>query len=470
MTSLTVQTHAAVGMSVGSSTLAAVAGRVVTGAPVVNRAGHPVGDFVHRVGDPLGVLAADGSLHAGADLLAEALLMLARKAAAGRPLPPAVAVAYPGHWGPTSVAALRRGLRRLPPWSCPGARLDLLADYAAAAAGMVADLPGRGVAAVCDFGSAGTTVALVDLDGFAAIGTPLRLTEFSGDTIDRALLTHVRSAAGITHRRDSPAGTATAAIEPLTRLRADCRAAKERLSAHTVTAVPGLGAGLRGDIRLTRPELDDLIRSPLACVPEAVRELLRRNHIAAAELAAVLSVGGGAAIASVSTTLSRHLRVPVITPAQPALAAATGAARQAAGPGEQSATEAVPVRPRPAPAALAWSAATDIPALTPGADVPTVGTPARPRLDFDRAPAPREYSAPVRAPWCQRPLLVASAVMMVIAGAGGATALALRSDAGVAPAPSAQLPMNPTPGGPSASAPAEQQSNHHADDQHGGQQ
>lgn len=450
MTSLTVRTHGAVGLSVGSSTLAAVADRVVTGAPVLNRAGHPVGDFVDRVGDPLGVLAADGSLHSGAELVAEALLVLARKAAAGRPLPSAVAVAYPGHWGPTSVAALHRAVRRLPPWASPGTRLDLLADYAAAAAGLVTELPGRGVAVVCDFGAAGTTVALVDLDGFTAIGTPLRLTEFSGEAIDRALLTHVLSAAGITHPRNPSGVAATAAIEPLTLLRADCRAAKERLSAHTVTAVPGRRAGLRGDIRLTRPELDDLIRSPLASVPEAVRELLRRNHVAAAELAVVLSIGGGAAIASVSTTLSRHLRVPVITPAQPALAAATGAARHAAGPGEESATEAVAVRPRPAPVALAWSVATDIPALVPApdADGPAVDAPARSRLAFDHAPAPRTPAprAPVPAPWYQRPLLVASAVMMVIAGAGGATALALRSD-GAAPAPSAQLPMNPTPGG-----------------------
>lgn len=449
MTSLTVRTHGAVGLSVGSSTLAAVADRVVTGAPVVNRAGHPVGDFVDRVGDPLGVLAADGALHSGAELLAEALLGLARKAAAGRPLPPTVAVAYPGYWGSTSVEALRRAMRRLPPWAARAARLELLPDCVAAAAGMGADLPGRGVAAVCDFGAGGTTVALVDLAGLAAIGTPLRLSGFSGEEIDRALLTHVLSAAGIAHPRHSSWAAATAAIEPLTRLRADCRAAKERLSAHTVTVVPGRGAGLCGDIRLTRPELDDLIRSQLASVPEAVRELLRRNQIAAAQLAVVLSVGGGAAIASVSTTLSRHLRVPVITPAQPALAAATGAARHTAGPAEQSDTEAVAVRPSPAPAALAWSVATDIPALVPapGADGPAAEAPARRRLDFDRAPAPREHRAPVPVPWYQRPLLVALAVMMVIAGAGGATALALRSDAGVAPAPSAQLPMKPTSGG-----------------------
>ena len=84
----------AVGLSVGSSTVAAVsAARAVTGRPVINRAGQPIEDFVDRVGDPVGIVAADGSLHSGADLLAEVLLALARRSTAGSPLPPTVAVA-----------------------------------------------------------------------------------------------------------------------------------------------------------------------------------------------------------------------------------------------------------------------------------------------------------------------------------------------------------------------------------------
>ena len=87
-----------VGLSVGASTLAAVtATHAVTGRPVVTRAGRPMDDFVDRVGDPVGIVAADGSLHSGAALLADALRELARTASPGQPLPTAVAVAYPGH-------------------------------------------------------------------------------------------------------------------------------------------------------------------------------------------------------------------------------------------------------------------------------------------------------------------------------------------------------------------------------------
>lgn len=441
MTSFAARSHLpAVGLSVGSSTVAAVsAGRAVTGRPVINRAGQPIEDFVDRVGDPVGIVAADGSLHPAADLLAEVLLALSRGATAGSPLPASVAVAYPGYWASVPVEALRRALRRLPPWTNVSVRLDLLPDYMAALGGLGTDLPSRGVAAVCDFGARGTTIALVDLDDFGLVGTPLRHSEFSGDAIDRALLAHVLTAAGIT-----AGGTGTSAIAPLNRLRSECRAAKERLSRHTATAIPGRVAGLRGNIRITRPELDDLIRTALATVPTAVQDLLRRNGIAPVELAAVVAVGGGAAIPSVTTTLSRQVGVPVITAGQPALVAATGAALRAARRDEDSHPVIVPARP--APAALAWSQATDIPELVPLLDEPVSAAarplhPAvRPHLDLASVPAPRKSVAP---PWYQQPVAVAAAVLMVIAGAGGAAALALRSDGDRPPAGTAQLPAGP---------------------------
>jgi molecular chaperone DnaK (HSP70) len=427
----------AVGLSVGSSTVAAVsAGRAVTERPVISRAGQQVGDFVDRVGDPVGIVAADGSLHSAADLLAEMLLKLTRTAMSGRPLPASVVVAYPGHWGPSAVEALRRGLHRLPPWTDGSVRVDLLPDYMAALAGLGTDLPSRGVAAVCDFGATGTTIVLMDLAAFRVVGPPLRHAEFSGDAIDRALLSHVLTAAGLT-----AGGTGTSAIAPLTRLRSECRTAKERLSAQTVTSIPGRVAGLRDNIRITRPELDDLIRTASVTVPTAAQELLRRNGIASIELAAVVSVGGGAAIPSVTTTLSRHLRVPVITPRQPALAAATGAALRASRRVEDSVTVVVPTRP--APAALAWSQATELPELVPLVDkvVAPVRAAARPCLEFTLEPAPR---IPAAMPWYQQPVAVAAAVLMVIAGASAAAALALRSGADATSVGTAEL-VEPAP-------------------------
>ena len=51
---------------------------------------------------------------------------------------------------------------------------------------------------------------------------------------------------------------------------------------------------------------------------------MERNGVRAGDLAAVASTGGGARIPLVTTTLSEHFRVPVITAPHPELAAAIG--------------------------------------------------------------------------------------------------------------------------------------------------
>ncbi len=123
-------------------------------------------------------------------------------------------------------------------------------------------VPTRGVIALCDFGGTGTSITLVDAaNGFAPIGPTVRHTDLSGDLIDQALLTHVindLSAAGTIDL------SGTSAIGSLTRLRAQCRGAKERLSTAAVTSLVAELPGHRSDVRLTRNELDEAIRAPLA--------------------------------------------------------------------------------------------------------------------------------------------------------------------------------------------------------------
>ena len=122
----------------------------------------------------------------------------------------------------------------------------------------------------------------------------------------------------------------TSAIGSLTRLRAQCRGAKERLSTAAVTSLVAELPGYRGEVRLTRNELDEAIRAPLADFVGVVQETLERNGIRSADLVAVASVGGGARIPIITTTLSEHFRVPVITTGQPELTAAIGGGLRAA--------------------------------------------------------------------------------------------------------------------------------------------
>jgi actin-like ATPase involved in cell morphogenesis len=438
---MTPSTPQALGLSIGTTTLAAVtADRAVTGRPAINRAGWLLDDF----GDPVGIVAPDGSVHTGAALLAEALHEVARSATAGCPLPESVAVAYPAHWRPVAVHALGRALRRIPAWS---SGVVLVPDHAAALTALRENpgIPERGVIAVCDFGASVSTLTLVDAsDGI--LGEPVRYPDFSGDLIDRALLSHVLTAAGAT-----PGATGTSAIKALTRLRTECREAKERLSTLTATTVPGV----RGDIRVTRPELDEIVREPLVGVVDAVQDALRRNGISPSDLVAVASVGGMAAVPAVTTTLSDMLRVPVVTARRPALAAATGAALRAARPaGQTSATVITPAhnQPESSAPALAWSHAPDVPDFVPQlSSRPAESADPRPRVDFVPQDAP---PGDERQPWYRKPLVVAAAVLAVVAGAGGATAVALRADTAASPArPSVITTEPPAPVSPVADGP-----------------
>ncbi len=158
--------------------------------------------------------------------------------------------------------------------------------------------------ALLDFGGSGTSITLADAaSAFEPIDETTRYTEFSGDQIDQALLSHVlvdiADAGGV-----DPAGTA--AVGSLARLREECRHAKERLSAETVTELTVELPGHRSGIRLTRTELESLIADPLAGVLGELENALERNGIGWANVAAVVTVGGGASIPLITQRLSEH--------------------------------------------------------------------------------------------------------------------------------------------------------------------
>ena len=150
--------------------------------------------------------------------------------------------------------------RRLAPNGMPA---RLISDAVASLTALHANpgLSPHGVVALLDFGGGGTSITLADAaSAFEPIEDTTRYTEFSGDLIDQALLNHVldgiANAGGV-----DPAGTA--AVGSLTRLREECRNAKERLSAETVTELIVELPGYRSGIRVTRTELESLIAQPL---------------------------------------------------------------------------------------------------------------------------------------------------------------------------------------------------------------
>lgn len=476
-------TRTALGLSIGATLLTAVtADNAVSRTPVLTLSEHrppevglpsetgmgasgrglTIGDFVDRVGDPVAILASDGSSHRSETLLASALRALAYVVTAGRPLPNVTAVSYPAHWRTAAVEALRRALAQVPEWSREP--VTLLPDVTTAVTALAGDpgLPTRGVIAVCDFGGSGTNVALVDAaGGYRPIGPVVRHQDFSGDLIDQALLSQV---IGDLAGAGSVDLGSTSAIGSLARLRTQCRDAKERLSDNAVTALPVELPGYRGDVRLTRNELDEAVRAPLHNVVDLVDDTLRRNGVRPADLVAVATVGGGARMSAVTTALSEQLRVPVITTPRPAVSAAIGAALRALrGPDDDSATAMAYVAPAtmaaaaysndpaPASAALAWSQADDLPDLEPALpDGPGSLTSARPQIAFEEEPAIAP-AADRPARWYRSPVAVMVAAVILSVGTISAVGVVLANDAMTTPSSTPSPSIATTPAG---SAPA----------------
>jgi molecular chaperone DnaK (HSP70) len=214
------------GLSVGATNLAGTRGgqTAVIRPAELTLHGQRLTGFVDRVGDPVPLIALDGSKYRPEELLADALGSIAHVVTDGAPVSD-VAVTVPAHWRASVVDALRRNLR---------GGLPVVSDATAALTALRADpgLPTHGVIALCDFGGSGTSITLANAArDFSPFGETVRFPDFSGDQIDQALLTHV--VAGLADI--DPSGTAM--VGSLMRLRDECRQAKQRLSASTATAV-----------------------------------------------------------------------------------------------------------------------------------------------------------------------------------------------------------------------------------------
>lgn len=512
----------ALGLSIGATNLAAVtAEHAITRKPVLtlyrqrppevgvpsenprlDEPGLVITDFVDRVGDPIGIVAADGSMHRSEALVADGLRALAYAATGGRPLPESVAVTYPAHWGPVAVDALGVALSRVSEWSNKTQPPILIPDAASALFAVRANpgIPARGIVAICDFGGSGTSITLVDASAeYQPLEPTFRHHDFSGDLIDQSLLSYVMSEMPRTGPFD-PSGTS--AIGSLTRLRAECRTAKEQLSSSTATTMVDELPGRHGDIRLTRNELEDAIGDSLDSVVRVLEQAMGRNGIHAADLAAIVSMGGGATIPAVTTKLSGHFRVPVVTAPRPQLTAAIGGALRAArGPGDNipttmtpaasvTATQLAPLAASaaaaspPSPAApgtayqelkapkdeapkavpvssvqpaLAWSEAGEDSRSMPVDGGGSGYTSARPQLKFerDKQPAPEPKASII--PWYRLPAVIVISTAVAVLLVGTAVAIGLSSDGSGGkrvPPPVSTAPASSGPAAPSSPAPA----------------
>jgi hypothetical protein len=437
-----------VGLSVGATNLAGTRdGQAAVIRPAeVTVHGQRLTGFVDRVGDPVPLVAPDGSKHRPEELLADALTTMAHAVTAGAPVSD-VAVTVPAHWRASVVDTLRRNLR---------GRLPVISDATAALTALRANpgLPTHGVIVLCDFGGSGTSITLANAArDFSPFGETVRFPDFSGDQIDQALLAHVVAGQLDASQADP---SSTAMVGSLVQLRDECRSAKERLSASTATAVVAELPGQRADIRVTRTELEDLMAAPLSEFLAVLDETLQRYGVPAASVSAVATVGGGARIPLITQRLSEHLRAPVVTTAHPQLTAAEGAGLIAyRGRIVDTATALTPIAPALAAAtaamaasepstALAWSQDDGSEDVLPHSDA----SDSRPEVHFRHEEWQEEAQQPPR----RGPLVLFGLSAIAAAIATGVFGITLLSDSTTTPVDAASTATSTSPA-PAASAP-----------------
>jgi len=350
-------------------------------------------EFKRRLGDSTPLLLG-GSPFSAEALTARLLGAVLELVTAREGGPPAsVCVSHPANWGPFKIDLLRQAVRladvRVP--------VVFTTEPEAAAVSYARQerlAPGDTVA-VYDLGGGTFDAAVLRraAAGFEILGQPEGIERLGGIDIDAAVFNHVvRSVGDAMGQLDEDDPAAMAAVA---RLRAECTDAKEALSSDTDVTIPVMLPALTTEVRLTRAELENMVRPSLYDSIESLKRAVRSAGVEPAELSAVLLVGGSSRMPLVAQMVGSELNRPVAVDAHPKHAIALGAAWLASG-------AALPVDPDAVPPASAAAA------LVPR---PSSGAPASPST-------PVPPTAPVAPPSSRS--LAAAAGAGAAAGAAGA--------------------------------------------------
>jgi molecular chaperone DnaK len=402
--------------------------------------------FKRRVGDSVPLIL--GGMPLTAELLTARLLAwIVAEVTAQRGEPPAaIAVTHPANWG----AFKRERLDDIVRQAEVDGVITLTEPEAAAISYAAAErVPAGDVVAVYDLGG-GTFDASVlrkTPDGFEVLGTPSGVEHLGGIDVDEAVLAHVTQVLGVELTSLGDDETTRRAVA---RLRADCVEAKEALSADTQATISVVLPGLHHEVRITRAELEAMVRPLLEQSAAALRRAVTSAGLTAADVDRVLLVGGGSRMPLVAELVGEALGRPVFVDAHPKHATALGAALAAqahldandeakdtvVAPSEQP-----PVQPL-APAAPAGPSAAPATAPMP------IGSWAPP----SPAPAAPQPTAPGGAPAVvgsrRVPLMVGVAVAAVLA----VVAVALANGGGDDDPPANASADQPADGGTATSA------------------
>jgi len=339
--------------------------------------------FKRRLGDPTPVVLG-GTGHTADALMAVLLRRVVDVVSEREGGPPdLVTISHPANWG-----AYRRDLLHEVIQLAGIGDFRTVSDPEAAALfhDSIDEVPAGDVMAVYDLGGGTFDVAVARKagDGFEMLGLREGIDRLGGIDFDEAVLAHISGAVGVGPTDLESDDPSTAVI--LARLRVECAALKETLSSDTEVSVPVFVAGGETEVRLTRGDLEDMIRPALSQTIDALGRSLRSALVEPAEVATVVLLGGSSHIPLVARLLSEELGRPVGVAEHPKHAVALGAALSmrswAAGHGESTEGPSGP---------LSWVVLDAGLAASPDAlPVPPVAAPPTASGDPTATPAPAD--------------------------------------------------------------------------------
>ena len=270
-------------------------------------------EFKRRIGDPIPIVVA-GSPYSAQSLTARLLRAVVDAAADVRGGPADwVVLTHPANWGPFKIDLLQQAAELA---DVDGVRLCM--EPVAAALQYAATYPVAVAERVCVFDLGGGTFDACVLqrtaEGFEILGRPDGVEHLGGADFDEAVFRHVLRAL----EAASADPLAVDAQDPaLARLRRDCVDAKEALSADPETVVVANLAGRSTPVRLTRAELEEMIRPAIQEALDATVRALRSAQVAPADLRTFVLIGGSSRIPLVAEMLMAAFGRPVARTTNP---------------------------------------------------------------------------------------------------------------------------------------------------------
>jgi molecular chaperone DnaK len=393
-----------------------------------------------RIGDPI-ALVVGGRPFPAEQLAAELLHWVVGRATQRMgSRPDEVVLTHPANWGPYKRGLMEAILAsaELPSPSLMAEPTAAAAQYASRASMAVGDR-----IAVYDLGG-GTFDACVIMrsdEGFEVLGDAEGIERLGGIDFDGLIFEHVLASLDGLSELDPDSEDV---VLGLTRLRRDCVDAKEALSEDVEATIPVTVPGVRGPVRITRSEVESLVRVRLSDTHEALRKSMRSAGVRAEELSSLVLVGGSSRMPIVGQLLTQEFGLTTSLDTHPKHDVALGALQPAARSAQHPVSPgAIQTPPRTEPdETQSQQAATrpDIPASTGGGEQepppPSTPPPSGPLpedLIADRSPEPADGGSGLRTKMVA--LAVASIAVVVIVAV---SLVSLLTDGEKSPNPSVQ--------------------------------